>query len=451
MANNVVLRDNLAADAVVDDDSETIWFVSVIHGAGAPVGAPPVADKDWIYVNTTSTPKAGYLWNAAAAAWQAFGATGTPTAGWALDGNTADGDDILGTTNNQDLRIVVNGDQVMVAESTDGSVRVQPGGVSSLLTSGPTQQLFVGPTHPQTGFGPTLMAGDEDDKATNPVRFVRLGADGVPSTAEVGVEGGALLSILSAVTGAGDASFGVSSYEGATTGADILGHSSDGLAIRSRSGSFISRQEHEVGTGGDEIVWRVQVLDPASPLAGQTLELTLGGLRLEEAVTESDGLTEVGGGSNLTADLVARHKTATALYPAGMYLEAVQRTIEVELIVQIPQIEVVTGDGLMFFTVPDKLNNWLIDDVNIATPGTAASSGTTTVQIARVRAGTPVDVLSTKATIDATEFSSYTAAVGAVVDTANDDVVAGDFLRVDVDVAGVDAAGLQVIIKFRAP
>jgi hypothetical protein len=59
-----------------------------------------------------------------------------------------------------------------------------------------------------------------------------------------------------------------------------------------------------------------------------------------------------------------------------------------------------------------------------------------------------VDVLSTAITIDQSEFTSYTAATPPVINTANDDVATGDIIAVDVDGAGVSAAGLSVHLTF---
>ena len=79
---------------------------------------------------------------------------------------------------------------------------------------------------------------------------------------------------------------------------------------------------------------------------------------------------------------------------------------------------------------------------------TASSSGTPTFQLARVRAGTPADMLSTKLTVDAGEYHSSTAATAAVIDTANDDVATGDFIRFDCDVAGTDTKGIIITLTF---
>jgi len=104
-----------------------------------------------------------------------------------------------------------------------------------------------------------------------------------------------------------------------------------------------------------------------------------------------------------------------------------------------------TGDGKMYFTVPSELNGLDLIDAD-ASVYTASTSGTPTVQIHNVTDA--VDMLSTSITIDANEYSSYTAATAPVIDTAHDDVATGDRLRIDVDAAGTGTKGLDVILVF---
>ena len=106
---------------------------------------------------------------------------------------------------------------------------------------------------------------------------------------------------------------------------------------------------------------------------------------------------------------------------------------------------IATGDGKAYLTVPAAWNGKTVQSIHAGLT-TASSSGTPTIQVARIRGGSPVDVLSTAVTIDANELTSYTAATPPVVDTANDDLSTGDLLRVDVDVAGTGAKGLMVLI-----
>ena len=105
----------------------------------------------------------------------------------------------------------------------------------------------------------------------------------------------------------------------------------------------------------------------------------------------------------------------------------------------------VVGDDLDRFIIPQEFNGW--DIVGIAAAVTSVStSGIPTIQVARVRSGTPVDVLSTRVTIDANELTSYTAATPAVINTSNDDLATGDYLRCDIDVAGTGAKGLHLFV-----
>lgn len=77
---------------------------------------------------------------------------------------------------------------------------------------------------------------------------------------------------------------------------------------------------------------------------------------------------------------------------------------------------------------------------------TTVGSTATTVQIRSVT--NSVDMLSTAVTVDANEFSSYTAATAPVIDTAHAVVAAGDLVAVDVDAAGTGAQGLGVMLGF---
>ncbi len=104
-----------------------------------------------------------------------------------------------------------------------------------------------------------------------------------------------------------------------------------------------------------------------------------------------------------------------------------------------------TGDSQFVFAIGSDLNGANLVDAQ-AYVTTVSSSGLPTVQIRNVTQ--TADMLTTKVTIDASEFTSYTAATPRVIDTANDDVATGDRIAVDVDVAGTGAMGLGVILRF---
>lgn len=106
---------------------------------------------------------------------------------------------------------------------------------------------------------------------------------------------------------------------------------------------------------------------------------------------------------------------------------------------------ITTGDGKVIFGIEPALNGLNLTAIwGYVT--TVSSSGIVTVQIRNVTDSQ--DMLSTKLTIDASEFSSDTAAAAAVIDTAHDDVATGDRIAVDIDVAGTGAKGLGLVLTF---
>lgn len=107
--------------------------------------------------------------------------------------------------------------------------------------------------------------------------------------------------------------------------------------------------------------------------------------------------------------------------------------------------DVTTGDGKRILVIPQEINGWVLTGAH-AYVTTVSSSGLPTVQIHNITDA--VDILSTRITIDANEFTSYTATTAPVINTSNDDVATGDRLRVDVDVAGTGTKGLGVILVF---
>lgn len=110
--------------------------------------------------------------------------------------------------------------------------------------------------------------------------------------------------------------------------------------------------------------------------------------------------------------------------------------------------DLTTGDGKLIIIVSDDMDGLNLVDAD-AYVTTVSSSGLPTVQIRNVTQA--ADMLTTKITIDASEFSSYFAATPPVIDTANDDVATGDRIAIDVDVAGTGAKGLGVVLSFANP
>lgn len=117
---------------------------------------------------------------------------------------------------------------------------------------------------------------------------------------------------------------------------------------------------------------------------------------------------------------------------------------------------VTTGDKKACIRVPASYNGM---NLVYAAAGvnTTSSSGKPTVQVSRGRqsnatsAHTFADMLTTKVSVDASEYDSKDATTAAVIDTANDDVLTGDLICGDVDIAGTGTQGLVINLEFRLP
>lgn len=107
---------------------------------------------------------------------------------------------------------------------------------------------------------------------------------------------------------------------------------------------------------------------------------------------------------------------------------------------------VVVGDGTNGIPIPAEMDGFNITDA-VATVHDKGVTGATDVQIRRRRAGSDVDVLSTKITIGDEFF-----ATDGVVNATNDDLATGDILYIDVDAIHTTAPnGLSVTITTQAP
>lgn len=112
--------------------------------------------------------------------------------------------------------------------------------------------------------------------------------------------------------------------------------------------------------------------------------------------------------------------------------------------------EVNTGDSQAMFRVPAELNGMNLVSVSCCVT-TAGTTGTQDIQFRRVRAATPVDMLSTKLTLDSTEVDSSTATAYAI-NASNDDVATADQIYIDIDaVQTTKAKGLSVVLGFQLP
>lgn len=149
--------------------------------------------------------------------------------------------------------------------------------------------------------------------------------------------------------------------------------------------------------------------------------------------------------------------TARAVTPDGL-AGSIHGTKVASLIVIGFATTVTTGDGKFYWPLPSEFSGMDIVSVSGHVIG-PSTSGAVTVDLAKCAAvatgapcsGTVTDILSTNLTIDADEDGSETAAAAAVIDGAQDNLVTGDWVRVDVDGAGTSVEGLIVKISLRTP
>jgi len=190
---------------------------------------------------------------------------------------------------------------------------------------------------------------------------------------------------------------------------------------------------HDVATTGVHGVGANNLIHDGTDVTGQVTAASDSAQGKVELATAAETTTGTDTGRAVTPDGLAGSIFGEKLVYLKVIAEATALT---------------TGDGKMYFTVPDTLNGMNLVDADAAVY-TVSSSGTPTVQIYNLTQ--TADMLSTLITIDANELTSYTAAAQPVIDTNNDDVATGNQLRIDVDVAGTGTTGLDVILTFQLP
>jgi len=104
---------------------------------------------------------------------------------------------------------------------------------------------------------------------------------------------------------------------------------------------------------------------------------------------------------------------------------------------------VAVGDSAREFFVARDMNASRIMEAHAGVT-TVSTSGIVTVQLRNVTQG--ITLLSTAITIDANEYTSYTAATPSVCLLQM--VLVGDKIAIDVTVAGTGAKGLEMILTF---
>lgn len=245
--------------------------------------------------------------------------------------------------------------------------------------------------------------------------------------------------------------------------ADVAGYDNFNIPPAFRGYAYLIQRatiKHASGGGG---TWSV---DHETDLRGQTPNILAGGGGGIAALTEfADSAFRVFDGADPTRVLAFQVSGVSASTTRTLTVPDASGTIAlvgasgdrgVGLLVSEPGGDALTtGDGKVYFQVPSFMTGMDLVEVS-SSLSTVSSSGIPTVQVRRSRRSDATtranaDMLSTKLTIDASEFDSIDAAAAAVIDGANDDVVTGDHIYIDVDVAGTGAKGLFVNLVFRLP
>lgn len=228
------------------------------------------------------------------------------------------------------------------------------------------------------------------------------------------------------------------------------------IAAGSKSGSDTTLITGTAGTNGDLAQWNGDgdVVDGPTPPSGtivgttdvQTLtnkDISNANNTYRAASTTATGAVELA----TTAETDTGTDTGRVITPDGL-AGSIFGTKNVLLKVIADDEALATGDNQYKFVVPVELNG-----MDLVTVGahvyTVSSSGAPSIMVHNLTDTT--DMLSTAITIDANEKDSATAATPAVINTAADDVVTGDEIRIDVDAAGTGTAGLEVRLGFRLP
>ena len=165
--------------------------------------------------------------------------------------------------------------------------------------------------------------------------------------------------------------------------------------------------------------------------------------QVNAATTSAAGKVELAEASEVTTGTSTSLAVTPDAFAGSVYGK---RIIEVKVFDD--ATELATGDGKAIICIPSELNGYNLVDAD-AFVTTVSSSGTPTIQIRNVTDSH--DMLSTEITIDASEYTSYTAATAPVINTSYDDVATGDIIAIDVDGAGTGAKGLGVILTFQLP
>lgn len=152
-------------------------------------------------------------------------------------------------------------------------------------------------------------------------------------------------------------------------------------------------------------------------------------------------------GSSIATDTISETTATSGVTIDGCLIKDGIAWGEKSIIIQVEDggTNLSTGDGKAYITIPSQLNGTNLTSVH-ARVITAPTNAAISIMVHNLTDTS--DMLSTALTIDATETGSDTAATPAVIDTAEDDVVTNDCIRIDIDQVGSTLPGAGLIIRL---
>lgn len=279
----------------------------------------------------------------------------------------------------------------------------------------------------------------------------------------------------------GNAAAGSGDIEGVTAGAGLGGGGTSGTvslntasgeadflasgALTCGAGTQGKAQVHTTplqycdNAGTPALQYAAYADSSGNALAGDTATAffsagTIEAARLPSASDSASGISELA----TDAETTTGTDTGRAVTPDGLAgSDFGKRIFHVEVVADATALT--TGDGKAYIPINAEYNGWVVVGVYAHVGAAVSSSGAVDLDITICGAvetgircsGTNRDLTSTNYTIDANEDGTETAAAAGAINTSNDDLATGEWIRFDVDGAGTGTQGLYAEVVLQKP
>ncbi len=169
------------------------------------------------------------------------------------------------------------------------------------------------------------------------------------------------------------------------------------------------------------------------------------GQLLKVNLADSSGVNGYATQDDLGVKVNKADSTGVNGYATQDDLEKLTRIMEIKLI---GDATATAATDSLIIVIPSQLNGYNLVDAD-AYVTTVSSSGTPTFTLTNVT--DTQNMLSTNITIDANEFTSFTADAQPAINASYDDVATGDRIKIKCTVTGTGAKGSGVILVFQKP